>query len=360
MSLIEQAAKRLEELRRAGAGAGEPQDSTVVPAAAERPVEVPTPEAAMRSDAVREAAGLRPAEGPRSHPRAEPPLEPPAPADATARSASARPSAEDAKDPAVSSGSTGAGAAVRTTGRRVDLNMSRLKEQGMITLDDPRTQIADEFRVIKRPIVRNALGRSGAAVKDGNLVMVTSALPGEGKTFTAINLALSVALEIDTTVLLIDGDVAHPDFKNRIGVPNSPGLLELLTRDDIDVADVLIRTSVDNLSIIPAGSHHRRATELLASEQMGILLRELASRYPDRIIIFDSPPLLATTEARVLASQMGQIVMVVAADQTRQSVVSSALQTIENCEVVLMVLNKAAKTDVGTYYGYYTDEAVAR
>ncbi|MEO8753289.1 MAG: chromosome partitioning ATPase, partial [Casimicrobiaceae bacterium] len=163
--------------------------------------------------------------------------------------------------------------------------------------------------------------------------------------------------ELDTTVLLVDGDVAHPDLPKQLGVSNSPGMLELLTRDDLDVADVLVRTNIENLTILPAGSHHRRATELLASEQMAILLRELASRYPDRIIVFDSPPLLATTEARVLATHMGQIVMVVAADSTRQHAVNLALSTIESCDIVLMVLNKADKTDVGTYYGYYGDDA---
>jgi len=121
------------------------------------------------------------------------------------------------------------------------------------------------------------------------------------------------------------------------------------------VADALLRTNVEKLTILPAGSRHRRATELLASEQMAALLRELASRYPDRIIIFDSPPLLATTEARVLASHMGQVIMVVAADMTTKQAVDHALATIESCEIVLMMLNKASRTDVGAYYGYYAD-----
>jgi receptor protein-tyrosine kinase len=329
MSLIEQAAKRLEELRRAGADVGDAAETTApLPVAAE-PERVPTPEAALREINARRAAAAAPvavAPAPRAEARPEPARQPAAPA-------------EDRPAPL-----------------RLDIDLARLKMQGLVTPDAPRSQIADEFRVIKRPIVRNAFGRAGARVANGNLVMVTSSLPGEGKTFTAINLALSVAMELDTTVLLVDGDVAHPDFPDRLGVRRSPGLLELLTRDDIDVADVLVRTNIENLSIIPAGASHHRATELLASEQMTILLRELASRYPDRMIVFDSPPLLATTEARVLATHMGQIVMVVAADHTRQRDVDLALATIENCEVVLMVLNKAEKTDVGAYYGYYGDE----
>ncbi len=135
-----------------------------------------------------------------------------------------------------------------------------------------------------------------------------------------------------------------------------PGLLDLLGGRSIDFADAVVKTNIEKLSILPAGGRHRRATELLASEQMASLLRELASRYPDRIIIFDSPPLLATTEARVLATHMGQIVMVVAANSTTQHAVNQALATVENCDIVLMMLNKSSKTDVGTYYGYYADD----
>jgi receptor protein-tyrosine kinase len=239
---------------------------------------------------------------------------------------------------------------------RIEIDLALLKSRGFVTPDAPKSQIADEFRVIKRPIIRNAQAAGGTKVRNGNLVMVTSALPREGKTFTALNLAISIAMEMDSTVLLVDGDVSHPELPSLLGVPNAPGLLDVLTRDDIDVGDALVRTNIEKLSILPAGSHHRRATELLASEQMVILLRELATRYSDRIIVFDSPPLLATTEARVLASHMGQIVMVVAANSTARRAVDLALGTIESCEIVLMMLNKADKTDVGTYYGYYADD----
>jgi protein-tyrosine kinase len=241
-------------------------------------------------------------------------------------------------------------------GRRIELDFARLAARGFVTPDSGATQIAEEFRVIKRPIIRNAVGKGAAHVKHGNLVMVTSALPSEGKTFTSLNLALSIASEVDSTVLLVDGDVAHPSIPEQLGAPHGPGLLDLLTRDDLDFGDALVKTNIDKLSVLPAGSRHRRSTELLASEQMASLLREMATRYADRIIIFDSPPLLATTEARVLATNMGQIVMVVAADATSQHAVNQALATIESCEIVLMVLNKASRTDVGTYYGYYAND----
>ncbi|HSV20301.1 MAG TPA: XrtA-associated tyrosine autokinase [Casimicrobiaceae bacterium] len=313
MSLIEQAARRLEELRRAGA------DIPEGAAPADTPLRdgPSAPEAFMR--AIESDPGiLRTA-----------PLVAPRPGRAPART---------------------------VPQQHIDIDLKRLHALGFVTPDAPMNQIADEFRVIKRPIIRNALGKEGIRVKNGNLVMVTSALPGEGKTFTSLNLALSVALEYDNTVLLVDGDVAHPTLPALLGAPHSPGLLDLLTRDDVDVADALVKTNVEKLSLLPAGSRHRRSTELLASEQMASLLRELATRYSDRIIIFDSPPLLATTEARVLASLMGQIVMVVAADSTSQHAVTQALATIESCEIVLMMLNKASRTDVGTYYGQYGDD----
>jgi receptor protein-tyrosine kinase len=183
--------------------------------------------------------------------------------------------------------------------------------------------------------------------------MVTSALPGEGKSFSAVNLALSIAMEMDSTVLLIDGDVAGPSLTRMLHLPRGPGLTEVLSDRRVSVADVLIRTNVPKLTIMPAGEPHDRNTELLASEAMHTLLSEISTRYPDRIIVCDSPPLLPTTESRVLATHMGQIVVVVEADKTTHGRVNDALATIEACPVVMTVLNKAAKSDVGTYYGHY-------
>lgn len=326
MSLIEQAARRLEELRRAGAEL--PEEPTVAGKAPKPNGGAPTPEAMIQALEER-AGGL-----------ATPLIEPSwhqAPVGAR-------------DDPA---------ALQRGPGSYVELNLARLRSQGFVTPDVPTSRMADEFRVVKRPIIRNALGQGDERVRHGNLIMVTSALPSEGKTFTSINLAMSVAMEYDSRVLLVDGDVAHPSMPAMLGTPHSPGLLDLLTRDDIDVADALVKTNIERLTLLPAGSRQRRSTELLASEQMASLLRELASRYADRIIIFDSPPLLATTEARVLATHMGQIVMVVAADSTSHHALSQALATIENCDIVLMLLNKARETDVGTYYGYYGDASAA-
>ena len=324
-NLIEQAAKRLEELRRAGVDS--PDDVSVRPrehGASDLP---PTPEAMVLALGER-AAAYAPPRALRDE-----------------RGRGDKPAASD----------TARARAPQEPGRHVNIDFAWLKSRGFVTPEAAMSQIAEEFRIIKRPVIRNALGRGGTRVRNGNLVMVTSALPSEGKTFTSLNLALSMATEVDSTVLLVDGDVAHPNLPALLGSPHAPGLLDLMTRDDISFTDALVRTNIEKLAVLPAGSRHRRSTELLASEQMAGLLRELASRYSDRIIVFDSPPLLPTTEARVLASHMGQILMVVAADATSQHAVTQALATIESCETVLMALNKASRTDVGTYYGYYGD-----
>jgi exopolysaccharide/PEP-CTERM locus tyrosine autokinase len=164
---------------------------------------------------------------------------------------------------------------------------------------------------------------------------------------------MSIAMELDRTVLLVDADVARPSLPSMLGLPPVQGLLDLLLDETLDVGDVLIKTNIATLSILSSGTPHPRATELLASEGMSRLLDEMAQRYPDRLIIFDSPPLLVTTEARVLASHMGQVVLVVQAEQTANADVMQALATIEACPIKLMMLNKGRAAAAGGYgYGY--------
>ena len=237
--------------------------------------------------------------------------------------------------------------------RRVEIDLDALSAAGIVSPNAPRSQIADQFRVIKRPLIRNAMGKGASVIANGNLIMVTSALAGEGKSFTAINLALSIATELDNTVMLVDADVARPSVLRVLGLPPSPGLLDMVLDESLDMSSVLLKTNIDKLSILPSGLQHQRATELLASDAMIRMLGTMASRYPDRIVIFDSPPLLLTTEARVLATHMGQIVMVVRAETTLQTDVQHALSHIEACPVKLLVLNQARSASEGAYgYGY--------
>jgi exopolysaccharide/PEP-CTERM locus tyrosine autokinase len=233
--------------------------------------------------------------------------------------------------------------------RSVEIDLAWLAGLGMVTHEGGRTPAAEDFRIIKRPLLRNLRGDD--AIRNGNLIVVTSALPGEGKTYCAINLAMSIAMERDITVLLVDADVARPSVLNTLGLPARPGLMDILLNDALELADVILKTNVPTLSILPAGRRNRHATELLASRSMSTLLSEIANRYADRIVIFDSPPLLITTEAGVLAAQMGQVVLVVEAERTTQNTVREALRRIEPCQHISLIYNKSPP---GTeYYGYY-------
>ena len=234
------------------------------------------------------------------------------------------------------------------------INLARLHRMGGVTPDAEKSQIAEEFRIIKRPLIANAFGQGTARVKNGNLIMVTSSLPGEGKSFCAVNLAISMAMEMDRTVLLIDADVAKPRVPEYLGIHADKGLLDVLQDKDLKLSDVLIKTDIAKLTVLPAGRTYKRATELLASAAMTRLVEDIGNRYPDRIILFDSPPLLATSESSVLATHMGQIVMVVEAEKTSQEAVREALSHIQSCEVVGMLLNKTTPTPgADYYYGYY-------
>ena len=258
----------------------------------------------------------------------------------------------DAMRPAV--GSTVKAGLARPTNkgtRTLKVDRDHLRRQSMITPDAERTPIAENFRRIKRQILVNVADpKSGAPA---NLVLVTSALAGEGKTFCAINLAISIALEMDYSVLLVDADVANPSIPKALGLEAEKGLMDLLLDRRMDLADVLCKTDIGKLTLLPSGGAHQHATELLASGAMRELLREMAERYHDRIIIFDSPPLLAASEAGVLASQMGQIVMVVEAGRTTEATLKNALSRIDSSKVAGLLLNKGQGPGLGYLYGGY-------
>jgi protein-tyrosine kinase len=230
--------------------------------------------------------------------------------------------------------------ATRHMAKTVELDLARMRELGMVTAASGRTPLLEDFRIIKRPLLKRAFAERTPGEMPGNLIMITSSLPGEGKTYCAINLAMSIAMELDHTVLLIDADVARPSVLHTLGLPAQRGLMDLLLDEQTDFADVVLRSNVDTLSILPAGTSNPRATELLASSTMINLVSEIAHRYPDRIVIFDSPPLLLTSEAHVLASHMGQIVVVVESETTTQHAVKESLRQLEGCSNVNLIYNK--------------------
>jgi protein-tyrosine kinase len=234
-----------------------------------------------------------------------------------------------------------------------DINLVRLRQRGMVTHEGGRTAVAEDFRIVKRHLLNDARATGNDAIPHGNLIVVTSALPGEGKTYCAVNLAMSISMERDARALLVDADVARPSVLKVLGLQAERGLMNVLLDGSVELSDVIMRTHVPSLTLLPAGPANRNATELLASRKMSRLLEELASRYPDRVIIFDSPPLLLTTEASVLVSQMGQVVMVVEAERTTQAAVQAALQRIEHCHHVNLLYNKSRSFPGTEYYGYY-------
>lgn len=307
MNTIEQAAKRLEQLRRAGVQL--PQEPT------DAPSQVGSAPAAASSAA-----------------------QPPAPQATAARAAA---TAEPASQ------------AAERRSKEVALDLLRMQRAGLLVPGQPRSQLEEEFRIIKRPLLENLRHEGPMRPQRANLIMVTSAQAGEGKTQTALNLAISIAMELDHTVLLVEADVLRPSALSRLGVQASKGLLDLLESPQTELPDVLLRTTIPKLTLLPAGTASSRSTELLASDAMDRLLQELASKYEDRVVIFDTPPLLSTTESRVLASHMGQVVMVTEANRTPVSMIKQAYTTVENHPVVLGMLNKYRGPKGSTAYGYY-------
>ena len=216
---------------------------------------------------------------------------------------------------------------------------------------------ADEYRRIKRPLLSNAFGKTASLLEKGNLILVTSSIPGEGKTHTAINLALSIAHEQDHTVLLIDCDVTRYGTSRMLGIDDRPGLVDIL-ENNVSVGDAILRTDIPALSLISAGNQHDFVTELLASKRMSEFVSEIGERYDDRVVIFDGPPLLPTPQAQVLTSLVGQVVFVIEAGKTPQTVVEEALGMISDEQATGLVMNKSEGFSArsGYYYGYY-DEA---
>ncbi len=237
-----------------------------------------------------------------------------------------------------------------------EVDLVTLREGGYITPDMPPNLMSEEFRIIKRTLLLNAFSKGMQKSKNSNVILVTSSNPGEGKTFCTINLALSVATEQDTTVLLIDADFSKPEILNRLGVAGGRGLMDVVADSELELADCLIRTNIPNLVLLPAGRQHNLTTELLASERMETIVNGIANRYPDRLVIFDSPPVLASSAASVLALYMGQTMFVIEAENTTEPQIKESLNMISACENINLLLNQTrfsgSNKRFASYYGY--------
>ena len=226
-----------------------------------------------------------------------------------------------------------------------------LKRMGWMPADhEAELRLANELRRIKRPLLDNAMGKGAETFVRGKRILVTSAQADEGKTFTAVNLALSLARETDFEVLLVDGDIPKSDITRVFSLGGKPGLMEVLADEKLAPADVIVRTDVPNLLLVPAGEPHPLTAELFRSRRMEYVLDEFCGRNPRRLVVFDCSPLLATSESQVLAAHMGQVIVVVAAGRTRRQAVFSALRSLNDYQYVGLVLNMSSPTAGEDYY----------
>lgn len=239
----------------------------------------------------------------------------------------------------------------------VKVDRELLRSSGFIVPGAPPTSLSEEFRLIKRQLLLSALGGPGGApIERGQLILICSAQPNEGKTFSSVNLALSMASETEIEVVLVDADVAKPEILSTLGLPGGPGLMDALANPALDVEQLLIHTDVPNLSVLPAGLQTNNDTELLASDRTGKLIDRLIENKPRRIILFDSAPALAASPASVLALHVGQCVIVVRADQTSESALRDTMSLLDACPRLQFLLNGVSYSGTnrkfGSYYGF--------
>ena len=239
-------------------------------------------------------------------------------------------------------------------GHQIVINTEQLRTSGLLAPDAEERRLAEQYRTIKRPLLRNADPNLDPPIDRGNLIMVGSALANEGKTFTCVNLCLSIARERDWSVVLVDADCSKPHLTRLFGAESERGLTDLLRDHALSFESLVMPTDVPGLSLLPAGTPDSHASELLASKRMDEICSRLSTDSVGRMIVFDSSPLLLTTEAPVLASKVGQVVVVVRANETPQQAVLAALEKLDHSKAIGCVLNQSwGTTDLTEGYAYH-------
>ncbi len=237
------------------------------------------------------------------------------------------------------------------TSKLINIELEKLTEQGYLTPQAKNKTMFEQYRRIKMPILKKAINENQDANK--NIIMVTSSLEGEGKSFTSINLAMSIAYEYNYTILLIDADVTKKMISTVFGVKNEKGLTDYLGDDSLNLSELILKTNIPKLNVLPSGTGSERVTELLNSNKMDDLGRELSSRYNDRIIIIDTPPILQDSSSEAIKKIVHQVLFVVEAEKTPQYIVEKALGIASDVEEIGLVLNKSnQKSNPGYYYSY--------
>ncbi len=240
----------------------------------------------------------------------------------------------------------------RATGAGV-IDRALLSAQGLLVPGAPVGVLAEEFRLVKRQLLLTARAVKAAQGDRSRTILVCSANPNEGKTYCSLNLALSLAAERDTEVLLVDADFAKPDVMARLGLAEGKGLLDALANPAIDIESCVIHTDVPQLSLLPAGAKSNQDTELLASARTSVLIQQLLDANPRRMVIFDSPPALAASPAATLAQHVGQVMMVVRADRTNDGDLREAVGLLGGCAEIQLVLNSVSYAPGGRRFGSY-------
>ncbi|WP_404480859.1 capsular biosynthesis protein [Novosphingobium sp. BL-52-GroH] len=237
------------------------------------------------------------------------------------------------------------------------VDREHLREQGLIVPEGTVTELLEEFRIVKRQLLVQAADlRRQKAGAMAQRILVSSPHPGEGKTYCALNLALSIAAEKESEVLLVDADFAKPSILSALGLPGGPGLMDALMDEELDVADCVLRTDIPGLWVLPAGDTTSHDSEYLSSSRTGRVLDRLTQGAPQRIVIFDSPPALAASPAAELAKYVGQTMVIVRADKTGRGSLDDAISLLGACPNVQLLLNAAQFSPsgrrFGSYYGY--------
>jgi len=235
----------------------------------------------------------------------------------------------------------------------VAVDLEALEKRGYLTPDSPHSLLAEEYRIIKRPLLRAAFNNLRPDSDRDHVALITSARPNEGKTFTSVNLGMSIASEPDFHVLLVDADMRQRGLSRVFGVTERPGLTDVIRDPEMTLADVIVKTNIPNLCVVPAGGGVASPTELLASQRARDVIDDMTRRYADRFIIIDSPPVLAASEPGVLASYVGQVIMVVMAGQTPKQAVAESFTLLEACPRVSFILNKVTVSSNPARFGYY-------
>jgi receptor protein-tyrosine kinase len=232
-----------------------------------------------------------------------------------------------------------------------------LERAGMVDWSRTRSRVSEEFRLVQRQILRNAFAPPGAEPGFTNLIMVTSARPGEGKSFTAINLAGSIARQGNNHVLLVDADSKRDSICYPMGLADAPGLLDLAANPKLDPGPLIVRTPIEQLSILPIGRERERSPVLFSSHEMIRLIQNLGRRYADRLLVLDAPPCLSTSDPAVLAPVVGQVLFVVEAERTQRDEIEASLDLLQACPTIALVLNKqqiSSRYTFGAYSSYYS------